>query len=242
MKSPVQVLQTKCTFNANREMAGGKSCSGHCYKLIFIGSLNLSPWVPEGGPKADPEARTWVKVFYLGSDARRQKGGNREGRQGPEILDKRCINEQVRAVELNPTGTFQETAGNMPQNCPLRDRDTGELIHWPHPSLVEGPQGHSRLSKLSGEGRGRLRKVGGCQGGRLPGREAAGKLRGGSSIGWDTGREGNNLFSALCLIWCFSDSTCNVWNQQIWIWILTYTWILISLNIDWSVTHLSFWC
>lgn len=167
MKSPVQVLQTKCTFNANREMAGGKSCSGHCYKLIFIGSLNLSPWVPEGGPKADPEARTWVKVFYLGSDARRQKGGNREGRQGPETLDKRCINEQVRAVELNPTGTFRETAGNMPQNCPLRDRDTGELIHWPHPSLVEGPQGHSRFSKLSGEGQRQAPGVGGCQAERL---------------------------------------------------------------------------
>lgn len=59
--------------------------------------------------------------------------------------------------------------------------------------------------------------AGGLTGRRLPCPETAGERGGESCIRGNTNREGNNLFSAFCLIECFSESTCNVRNQQIWI-------------------------
>ena len=52
-------------------------------------------------------------------------------------------------LELDPPVTLQQTAGNMPQICPLRGRNAGVFILTSYPSLAEGPWGNSQLSKLS---------------------------------------------------------------------------------------------
>ena len=209
----------KCHFKAKREVSGGKPWSGYCHKLIFLRSLSLSPCGPL---KADPEEGLgWKSFIWKVMPGITSRKWGSEAEQGDKHVEDPVRGRQPlwNSVPPRPSERRWRTCPGIAHYGQGYWRVSPKILHF---------LGFPDSASCQGRGWSRLWSV-----------EAA-MLRGESRIRVGHHREGNNLCSALCLIQCFSDTEFNVWNQQIWIRILTYNWILISLNID-LATHLSFW-
>lgn len=98
-----------------------------------------------------------MKAFYLGDDVKKHKRRGGEVRQGRESNTYRTHEWAGYHGSTQSHGDPLRYSGECAPKLFTRDKGAGDLIHRSYPALAEGPRGCSQLSKLSEEGRGRLR-------------------------------------------------------------------------------------